>query len=77
MHKEVIVAGGTHSDGQSQIVQVQGCRGEGSKEKEWTDWVADDLRMFGKTAALELVRWCRIGLKEGWRFMTAWKKEEQ
>ena len=39
-----------------------GKRGPGGKEKEWTDCVADDLRLFGvtgdwKTAALDPGAW--------------------
>ena len=46
---------GAHSNGQPQIAQTNhggtlenpGRRGRGGKEKEWTDCVADDLRLFG------------------------------
>ena len=42
-----------------------GKRGPGGKEKEWTDCVADDLRLFGitgdwRTAALDPGAWCNI-----------------
>ena len=53
-----------------------GKRGPGGKEKEWTDCVADDLRLFGvtgdwKTAALDPGAWYNTVLEGGCRFMAA------
>ena len=52
------------------------------KEKEWTDCVADDLRLFGitgdwSTAALDPGVWYRTVHEGGCRFMAAWVKEEE
>ena len=45
-------------------IEKPGRRGRGDKEKEWTDCVADDFRLFGigdgegwKIAAIKLSRW--------------------
>ena len=51
--------------------------GPGGKEKEWTDCVADDLRLFGvtgdwRTAALDPGAWYSIVHEGGCRFMAAW-----
>ena len=48
------------------------------KEKEWTDCVADDLRLFGvtgdwRTAALDPGAWYNICC----RFMASWVREEE
>ena len=59
-----------------------GKRGPGGKEKEWTDCVADDLRLFGitrdwSTAALDPEVWYSAVHEGGCRFMAAWVKEEE
>ena len=59
-----------------------GKRGPGGKEKEWTDCVADDLRLFGitkdwSTAALDPGVWYSAVHEGGCRFMAAWVKEEE
>ena len=59
-----------------------GKRGPGGKEKEWTDCVADDLRLFGitgdwSTAALDPWVWYSTVHERGSRFMAAWVKEEE
>ena len=59
-----------------------GKRGPGGNEKEWTDCVADDLRLFGitrdwSTTALDpWVMYCAVH-EGGCRFMAAWVKEEE
>ena len=58
-----------------------GKRGPG-KEKEWTDCVADDLRLFGitgnrRTAALDPGAWYNKVHEAGCRFMAAWAREEE
>ena len=57
-------------------------RGPGGKEKEWTDCVADDLRLVGikgdwSTAALDPGAWYNTVHEGGCKFMTAWVKEEE
>ena len=49
-----------------------GLRGRGCKEKEWTDCVADDLRLFGigdeegwKTVALDPEKWWEVVMGGG------------
>ena len=62
-HEEVIVAGALIRMDDRRLrkwimagaLEMPGRRGRGGKEKEWTDCLADDLRMFG------------IGGGEGWR----------
>ena len=59
-----------------------GKRRPGGKEKEWTDCVADDLRLFGitgdwSTAALDPEVWYSAVHEGGCRFMAAWGKEEE
>ena len=59
-----------------------GKRGPGGKEKEWTDCVADDLRLLGvtgdwKTAALDPGAWYNTVQEGGCRFMAAWVREEE
>ena len=59
-----------------------GKRGPGGKEKEWTDCVADDLRLFGdtgdwRTAALDPGAWYNKVREGGCRFMAAWVREEE
>ena len=59
-----------------------GKRGPGGEEKEWTDYVADDLRLFGitgdwSTAALDPEVWYSAVHEGGCRFMVAWVKEEE
>ena len=56
-------------------------RGPEGKEKEWTDYVADDLWLFGITrdwnaAALDPGVWYSTVHEEGCMFMAAWVKEE-
>ena len=57
-------------------------RGPGGKEKEWTDCVADYLRLFGITrdwsaAALDPGVWYSTVHKDGCRFMAAWVKGQE
>ena len=59
-----------------------GKRGPGGKEKEWTDCVADDLRLFGvtgdwRTAALDPRAWYNTVQEGGCRYMAAWVREEE
>ena len=59
-----------------------GKRGPGGKEKEWTECVADDLRLFGvtgdwKTAALDPGAWYNTVQEGGCRFMAAWVREKE
>ena len=60
-----------------------GKRGSGGEEKEWTDCVAEDLRLFGitgdwSTAALDPGVWYSTAVHQGGcRFMVAWVKEEE
>ena len=59
-----------------------GKREPGGKEKEWTDCVADDLRLFGvtgdwSTAALDPGVCINTVHEGGCRFMAAWVKEEE
>ena len=55
-----------------------GKRGPGGKEeKEWTDCVVDDLRLFGITGDWSTAApWCSAVHEGGCRFMAAWVKEE-
>ena len=57
-------------------------RGQGGKEKEWTDCVQSDLRAFGitgdwKTMALKAKVWVEAVTEGGRRFMAAWREEEE
>ena len=57
-------------------------RGQGGKEKEWTDCVQSDIRAFGitgdwKTMALKAEVWVEAVTKGGRRFMTAWREEKR
>ena len=60
-----------------------GKRGPGGEEEnEWTDCVADDLRLFGitrdwSTTALDPGVWYSAVHEGGCRFMAAWVKEEE
>ena len=59
-----------------------GKRGPGGKEKEWTDYVADDLRLVGvtgdrSTAALDPRVWYSTVREGGCRLMAAWVKEDE
>ena len=60
-----------------------GKRGPGGKEKERTDCVADDLRLFGiagdwsTTTALDPGVWYCTVHEGGCRFVAAWVKEEE
>ena len=56
--------------------------GRGGKEKEWTDYVQCDIRAFGiagdwKTMALKAEIWVEAVTEGGWRFMAAWREEEE
>ena len=56
-------------------------RGWGGKEKEWTDRVQSDIRMFGitgdwKATALKAEVRVEAVTEGGRRFMAAWRKEE-
>ena len=66
----------------SEELENAGKRGPGGKEKEWTDCVADDLRLFGvtgdwRTAALDPGAWYNKVQEGGCRFMAAWVREEE
>ena len=57
-------------------------RGQGGKEKEWTDCVQSDIRAFGitgdwKTMALKTEVWVEAVTEGGRRFMAAWREEEE
>ena len=59
-----------------------GKSGPGAKDKEWTDCVAEDLRLFGitgdwNTAALDPGSWYSTVRDGGCRFLAAWVKEEE
>ena len=61
-----------------------GRRGRGGKEREWTDCVADDLRLFGigdgegwKTVALDPGKWWEVVMEGGRTFMATWRTEEE
>ena len=59
-----------------------GKRGPGGKEKEWTDCVTDDRRLFGvtgdwRTAALDPGAWYNTVQEMGCRFMAAWVREKR
>ena len=59
-----------------------GKRGPGGKKKEWTDCVADNLRLFGvtgdwRTAALDPGAWYNTVQEGGYRFTAAWVREEE
>ena len=65
----------------SGALENAGKRGSGGKEKEWTDCVADDLRLFGITGDWSTVVALETGVsysavhEGGCRFMAAWVKE--
>ena len=66
----------------SEELENAGKRGPGGKEKEWTDFVADDLRLFGvtvdwRTAALDPGAWYNTVHEGGCMFMAAWVREEE
>ena len=59
-----------------------GKRGPGGKDKEGTDCVTEDLRLFGitgvrSTAALDPGVWYSTVREGGCRFMAAWVKEQE
>ena len=63
-------------------LESAGKRGPGGKEKQWTDCVADDLRLFGvtgdwRTATLDPGAWYNIVHEGGCRFMAAWVRKEE
>ena len=56
-------------------------RGQGGKEKGWTDCVQSDVRAFGiagdwKATALEVDVWAETVTEVWRRFTAAWRKEE-
>ena len=66
----------------SRELEDAGKHGPGGKGKEWTDCVADDLRLFGitgdwSTAALDPGAWYSAVHEGGCRFMVAWVKEKE
>ena len=66
----------------SEELENAGKRGPGGEEKEWTDCVADDLRLFGvtgdwRTAALDPGKWYNKVHEGGCRFMTVWVRKEE
>ena len=68
----------------SGALEKPGRRGRGGKKKEWTDCLADDLRMFGiggsegwRTAALEPGIWFEMVMEGHRKFMSLWRKEEK
>ena len=57
-------------------------RGQGGKEKEWTDCVQSDVHAFGipgdwKAILLKAEVWVEAITEAGRRFMAAWRKEEE
>ena len=57
-------------------------RGRGGKEKEWTDCVQSDIRVFGitgdwETLAVKAEVWVEAVMEGGRRFMTAWRQEKE
>ena len=57
-------------------------RGRGGKEKEWTDCIQNDIRVFGitgnwKTMVLKAEVWVKAVTEGGRRFMAAWREEEE
>ena len=57
-------------------------RGQGGKEKEWTDCVQSDIRAFGimgdwKAMGSNAEVWVEAVTEGGRRFMAAWTKEEE
>ena len=58
-------------------------RGRGGKEKEWTDCVQSGIRAFGiitwdwKAMALKAEVWAEAVTEGGWRFVAAWREEEE
>ena len=57
-------------------------RERGEKEKEWTDCVQSDIRVFGitgdwKTMASKAEVWVVAVTEGGRRFMAAWREEEE
>ena len=57
-------------------------RGRGGKEKEWTDCVQSDIRVFGitgdwKAMALKAEVWVETVTEGGRTFMAAWREEEE
>ena len=60
-----------------------GRRGRGG-EKEWRDYMADDLWLSGigdgekwKTVALDPGKWWEVVMEEGCTFMATWREEEE
>ena len=56
-------------------------RGRGGEEKEWTDYLQNDIRAFDitgywKATALEAEVWVETITEGGQRFMAAWRKAE-
>ena len=85
------MVGGAVPRGRPQVTQEgdvgrTGERGKtcaGKKEKEWTNCLTDDRRMFGimgnwsTTEALDPRAWYSIVCKGGCRFMATWVMEEE
>ena len=89
-HEEVVLAWallrmGDHSLPKrvmSGELENAGKRGPGGKDKEWTDCVGDDLRLFHirgdwSTAALDPGVWCSTVHEGGCRSLAAWVKEKK
>ena len=89
-HEEVVVGGGATPMGDHRLpkrvmsgeLENTGKRGLRGKEKEWTDCVADDLRLFGvtgdwRTAALDPGAWYNTIQEGSCRFMAAWVRGEE
>ena len=62
--------------------ELENASGPGGKEKEWTDYVAEDLRVFSITGDWSIVAldprvWYSTVREGGRRFMPAWVKEEE
>ena len=66
----------------SRELENAGRRGQGGKEKVWTECVTEDLRLFDvevncNTAELDPGVWYSTVREGGFRFMAAWVKEEE
>ena len=88
-HEEVVVVGLFRMDDHrfpkrtmSGELENTGKRGPGGKGKEWTDCMAEDLRLFGitgdwSTAALNPGVWHGTVREGGCVSVAAWQKEEE
>ena len=63
----------------SEELENAGKRKPWGKDKEWTDCVAEDLRLFGITGdwSLNLGVWHSTIREGGCRFMAAWMKDRE